>query len=97
MLDVIYLIPLIFTTCYLQLWKQIRELKENSNKQVNSSTADCDYKAVSLTTSHSLKLPSGLKEIQRSEIVSSGMISGLLQASCYVTVVILTMVLVPYG
>ena len=64
MLNVIYLIPLIFKTCYLQLWKQIKELKENYNKQVNSNMADCDYKAVSLFTCHSLKLPSGLKEIQ---------------------------------
>jgi len=95
-LNVIYLIPLIFKTCYLQLWKQIKEIKENYTKQVNSNTADCDYKAVSLVTCHSSKLPSGLKEI-RSEIVGSGMISGLLQASCFVTVVILTMVLVPYG
>ena len=39
------------------------------SKQVNSNTADCDYKAVSLITCHSLKLPSGLKEIQRSESV----------------------------
>ena len=97
MLNVIYLIPLIFKTCYLQLWKQIRDLKENYNKQVNSNTADCGYKAVSLVTCHSLKLPSGLKEIQRSEIMGSGMISGLFQISCYVTVVILTLMLVPYG